>query len=104
MRAGALDRRITIRRYTVAGDDGYGNEIREWADLATVWAAVQQEGGREYFAQGGIQAERKIVFRLRWTDVAVSDRIQYDGGEFDIHDVRELGRKDGLELHATARA
>lgn len=102
MRAGDMDRRITIQRYEVVGDDGYGNQITEWNDLATVWAEVKQESGREFFAAAAIQSERKVVFKLRWLDVTVVDRVSYDGRLHDIHEVRELGRKEGLELHTTA--
>ncbi|CAK7257248.1 MULTISPECIES: phage head closure protein [unclassified Shinella] len=100
MRAGAIDRRITIQRYSVVGDDGMGNQITEWADLATVWAKVRQEGGREFFAQAAIQAERRVIFTIRWMEVWVIDRIQYDGIEYNIKEVRELGRQAGVELHA----
>ena len=33
-----------------------------------MWANVQQEGGREFFAQASIQTETKIVFRLRYIE------------------------------------
>lgn len=102
MRAGDMDRRITIQRYEVVGDDGYGNEITGWNDVATVWAEVRQESGREFFASGAIQAERKVTFKLRPVDVTVIDRVSYDDRLFDIHDVRELGRKEGVELHTTS--
>jgi len=97
-----MDRRITIQRYEVVGDDGFGNEITEWNDLATVWAEVKQESGREFFAAAAIQSERKVIFKLRWMDVTVIDRVSYDGTLHDIHEVRELGRTEGLELHTTA--
>jgi len=104
MRAGDMDRRITIQRYVVIGDDGFGNEITEWIDLATVWAEVKQESGREFFAYGGINSDRKVVFRLRWIDggVTVLDRVSYGDRDHNIHEVRELGRQVGLELHTTA--
>ena len=104
MRAGDLDRRITILRYELAGDDGYGNPFETYVPTEEVWAEVKQESGREFFAQATIQSERKVVFRLRWIDpeIRVYDRVLYAGREHDIHEVRELGRKEGLELHTTA--
>jgi len=101
MRAGDMDRRITIQRYEVVGNDGFGGQIIEWIDLGTVWAEVKQESGREFFAAAAIQSERKVVFRLRWMDVTVLDRVSYGGRLHDIHEVRELGRQEGLELHTT---
>lgn len=100
MRAGTIDRRIVIQRHQVIGDDGYGNEITEWTDLATVRAKVRQESGREFFAQAAIQAERRVTFTIRWVEIWVTDRIRYGGNEYDIKEVRELGRQVGVEIHA----
>lgn len=102
MQAGNLDRRITIQRYSETGQDGAGNQTLEWADLSTVRAGMRQESGREFFAYGATNAERKVVFTIRPTDVSTEDRIVYDGQEHEIHSVRELGRNEGLELHTTA--
>jgi len=44
MRAGDLDRRITIQREEVVGDDGFGNEITEWVDYAERWASFSADG------------------------------------------------------------
>ena len=103
MRAGDMDRRITILRYELAGDDGWGNPVETYVPTETVWAEVRQEGGREFFAAASIQSERKVVFRLRWIEeVRVYDRVLYDDREHNIHEVKELGRQEGLELHTTA--
>jgi SPP1 family predicted phage head-tail adaptor len=102
VRAGNLDRRITIQRFTVIGDDGFGNEIRDWADLATVWAQVTQASGREFFAQAAIQADTKVVFKIRYLPgLTVTDRILYNGVLHDLHEVKELGRREGQEIQST---
>ena len=44
------------------------------------------------------------MFRLRWrTGIKVTDRVVYDRRHHDIHEVRELGRRDGLELFTTTK-
>lgn len=102
MRAGDMDRRILIQSYSYETDE-YGGTIDTWTDVAEVWANVTQQSGREFFGAGTIQSERKVVFRLRWLDgITVLHRIVYDGRDHDIQEVRELGRKEGLELHTTA--
>jgi hypothetical protein len=35
--------------------------------------------------------------------MTTEDRVDYDGQLHDIHEVRELGRRAGLELHTIAR-
>ncbi len=102
MRAGDMDRWITIQSVEYVFDD-FGGFEEVWTDVADVWAHVSQQSGREFFAAGGIQSERKVVFRLRWLDgITVIHRVVYDGREHNIHEVRELGRREGLELHTTA--
>ena len=102
MRAGDMDRRITIQVYSYE-TDGIGGIIESWTDFAEVWAQVTQQSGREFFGAGAIQSERKVVFRLRWLDgITVLHRVVFGGREYNIHEVRELGRHEGLELHTTS--
>lgn len=115
MRSGDLDRRIMIQRVTIEFSPS-GSPIETWNTLATVWAKVDQQSGREFFATAQVVSERKTVFRIRWLpDLTVLDRVVYpvvDLGSppeeppassiYDISEVRELGRREGIELHATA--
>ena len=102
MRAGDLDRRISIERFTSTTSES-GEPIETWANLATVWAKVEQQSGREFFSTVQEISERRVVFRIRWIeDLTVLDRVMCDGEAHDIHEVRRLGRKEGCELHTTA--
>ncbi len=102
MRAGDLDRRITIQSVDYVFDK-YGSFEEVWTDFATRWASFTQSGGREFFAAAQIQSERKVVFRCRWVEgVTVIHRVICDGEVYDINEVRRIGRKIGLELHCTA--
>jgi SPP1 family predicted phage head-tail adaptor len=110
MRAGDLDRRIAIQRFTTE-ESPSGEPIQTWTTIATVWAKVDQQTGREFFAASQEVSERKTVFRIRWMpDLTVLDRVVYPATEseptaasiYDVSEVRELGRQEGIELHATA--
>lgn len=104
MRPGTMDRIITIQRRTVE-DDGYGGEIETWSNLATVFAEVRQQGGREFLAADQIQADKRVVFYLRWlAGLTVLDRVEHEGALHNIQEVREIGRADGVELHTVAQA
>lgn len=104
MKAGPLDRRVTIQRYTETRDE-FNEPIMTWADLATVSARVVQQSGREFLSADQTQAERRVLFRLRWIDgVTVLDRVSYTGRLHNIQDVKELGRREGLELMTLAAA
>ena len=105
MKAGRLDRRITIQRNFVLGNDGHGNQITEWRTIVLAWASMAQQSGREFFAAGTITEDHQTVFTMRWkADILVTDRVVYQGTVCDIHEAREIGRKAGLELHCTVRS
>lgn len=102
MKAGPLDRRVTIQRFTETRNE-YNEPIAVWTDLATLSAQVIQQSGREFLSADQTQAERPVLFRLRWLDgVTVLDRVSYGGRVHNIQDVKELGRQEGLELMTVA--
>jgi SPP1 family predicted phage head-tail adaptor len=103
MRAGRLDRRITIEGVG-EGRTASGDVTETWSTVAVVWAGIRAPRGDEVFAAREEQAERELVFRIRWrSDVTAKMRIQYDGLTWDIEHVAEIGRREGLELRAKAR-
>lgn len=99
MRSGNMDRHLTIQRLTYA--NGPLGVVEQWADHLSLWAEMKQESGQEFFAAATVNSERKVIFRIRWVDVTVLDRVAYGGRNYDINEVRELGRKAGIELHTT---
>jgi SPP1 family predicted phage head-tail adaptor len=102
--AGKLDRRIALRVATQGADD-FGSPVETWADLAVVWAEKRDLRGREFYQANADNAEIETVFRIRWrSDVSPLNRIAYDGRDYDIVSVAEIGRRDGLEIMAKARA
>ncbi|NBS77711.1 MAG: head-tail adaptor protein, partial [Betaproteobacteria bacterium] len=46
LRAGQMNRRITLQRPSTA-QDTYGGPVRTWTDLGTFWAEIQPLSGRE---------------------------------------------------------
>src|SRR5690554_1229994 len=99
MRSGSLDRRVTLERFTVTEDE-YGGDVEAWVTLATVFAEVRQQGGKEFLAAAQETASRRVVFFIRYyPGLTVQDRVAYDGRNHDVVEVREIGRRDGVELH-----
>lgn len=103
MRAGKLDRRITIQRLSVVGTTAMNEPVKEWIDLATVWAQALPMRGNERFAAQQIAGTAIMTFRLRYRDVQVTDRIRYGDKVWNIKDVREIGRRVGLDVDCVAR-
>lgn len=108
MKAGALDRRISILRATTVQDPGTGEEVETWSTLATVWAAKKDVSDGERMKAAEVSAEISTRFTIRWSSAVSSvnpkDRVQHDGRTYDIFSVKELGRREGLEITGTARA
>lgn len=104
MRAGQLDRRITLERKTLTFDPDTNFPIETWQPLVTVSARVQEQPGREFLSEGvQVASEAKAVFTTRYrAGIETTDRIQYAGRVFNIRSTREIGRRAGLEIMAVS--
>lgn len=103
MRAGRLDNVITIQRYKVVGDDGAGNQIREWFVLATMRAQLIKASTEEFARQYGITSDTMIVFRTHFiAGITPADRVVHDGLLHDIKEVKEIGRRKALEIRTVS--
>jgi SPP1 family predicted phage head-tail adaptor len=103
MRAGSLDRRIELQHRTLTQNAQHEN-IESFATYATVWAGKADLVGREFFAAEQVQAETATKFRLRYRDdVLLTDRLVCNGVTYDLKHVAEIGRREGLEIIATAK-
>ena len=109
MRAGAMDRRITIETQS-SSRDSYGGVTESFSTLVTSLPAqiVHKKGGEVYeTAQRDGTVEK--TFRIRWrADVSVRDRIKFttDRGIteiYDIIDIKEFGRREALEITGVAQ-
>lgn len=107
MFAGKLDRRIKLQKNVLALDD-YGNQIDNWSEYINVWANVKPISDGERFGGGEVKAYATHRFQIRWhlmiADLSAVWRLEYDGRQYDISGVKELGRREGFEITATARA
>lgn len=98
MKAGKLDRRITISVKT-ATRDTYGAEIIGWSTLATVWAEILPLSGREFFVASQFVPEAELKIRIRFReDFDETAKISYNNTDYDILHIAEIGRQDGLEI------
>lgn len=107
MIAGPLDRRITIERYSSTIND-LGEEVGAWAPLATVWAAKTDIRDSERFVAQQVNSTITTRFRTRYlskiADVDPKDRLIAAGRYYGIFSVKEIGRREGLEITAAARS
>lgn len=104
MRAGKLDRTISIERYTPGVPNGYGGVTSVWLPIGTFRAQLVQASTEEFIRAAGASDETVVIFRTRWVaNVTTSCRVVYQGKNYDLKEVKEIGRRKGLELRAEAR-
>jgi head-tail adaptor len=111
-----LDRFISIETMTTVPDP-VGEPVETWTAIdARRPASYRPINGTERFAADQFIARQQAEFIIRWS-VNVSllsplDRIVYPAGNspineediYDIMDVQELGRQEGLRILAARRA
>lgn len=103
MRSGYLDRRATLQHQVLTPNATTGEKEVSYADYATVWAGKRDIRGREFFAAQQVNSDTTTLWQIRHrTDVKATDRIVVEGLSYDINGIAEIGRRDGLELQATA--
>jgi SPP1 family predicted phage head-tail adaptor len=106
--AGKLDRRVTIRRASYSQDSGSGEMLETWSNLAEAWASWRRASARETLAAAEVSAEVTDVFTMRWSPVLASvtpkDRVLYQGREYNVSEVAEVGRREGIMIRGAARA
>lgn len=103
MRAGLLDRKISIVNVSTAVDI-YGQPTTTEVVIATPWANFLQQSAREWLRNGITATETKAVFRTRYIEgVTTNYVLEYDGERWDITEVREIGRRKGLDIYAVLR-
>lgn len=100
--AGKLDRSIAIERAsTTVADDG--TPTTTWATIALLRAQLLTNATDDTAHESGAVTVTTRTFRTRWADVLVGDRVTYAGTTYEVVEVVEIGRRQGLDLRCTAR-
>ena len=90
IRAGQLNRRITLQRQSNV-QDSYGGPVRTWLNVATIWADIQPLTGRELESAQRMASEvsHQIVVRYQAifadTRQVAGYRALYRSRIFNIH-------------------
>lgn len=89
LRAGKLNKRVTIQQVTRTSDGG-GGYTEAWAALATVWANVEPQSGSERWTAGqqGAGVEWQVTIRYR-DDVTPLMRVLYGSKVLNIRAVMD---------------
>jgi SPP1 family predicted phage head-tail adaptor len=84
MRAGKLNKRISIQKATYQQDE-VGQAIPTWTTEATRWGSITPLNGRELEVAKKINAEitHKITLR-HYPGLTTKDRLLFNGRQFEI--------------------
>ncbi|MBP1849691.1 phage head closure protein [Rhizobium halophytocola] len=106
MRAGKLDRRLSLLEWRETGRDELNQPIEDWVAVKTVWGQQRPERGAERFSAAQIAGSTVLTFHIRYFGtISVQDRIRYEGKDYEVSaPARELGRHVGLEIDCIAVA
>ena len=110
VRAGDLDRRITIQRLAETGSNAFNEVAEAWTDLATIWARRADISDSERMAAGQVGAALTSRFVVRSSSITrtmtPADRIFYAGSAWNIFGIKETreGRNQYLEITAAREA
>jgi len=97
--AGQLDRRITIKKFSET-TDSFGQQVKSFSTLASVWANVVERVGSEGEDGEMIAATKKVEFVIRYrTDVDEEMRILYNNNTYKIQAIQSAdARKAFLKI------
>ena len=103
MKAGDLDQRVTVERFTATYDE-LGQPIESWAPLFTCWAAVEPLTGREFIAAQAAQSEVTARIRMRFRPwMTAEDRVIHNGTTYNIVSLVDV-RSENRELVLMCKA
>jgi len=101
MKAGRLDRRITIQVKTEVVTTN-GQRTNTWATHLTTWSNPVEKDGLEKTDNNNRSTLRMVNFRIRYNSTITNEmRVVWEGKYYTIEDTKELGRQDGLMINTT---
>lgn len=109
MDIGELDRRIWLNRIGEADLSPSGNPIPGTGGPVVIerWAKYAPVSDRERIAAKEVAAEYTARFTIRWSQsvrqVNPTWWVTYEGRDYDIAGVKEVGRREYIEITASAR-
>lgn len=99
---GRLRHLITIERRTESRDE-LGQVTESWTCFATMRAEKITASTIEFLRGAGLEGQAAVVWRTRWRDcITIHDRVVCNGIAHDIKELRELGRRKGLDIRTVA--
>ena len=105
--AGKRDRKVKLERYGETRDQ-WNNPILGWTLISRVWASKTDVSDTERLRAAEVGSTLTTRFVIRWNkkvaDFNTKDRLTCEGLAYDVVGVKELGRREHIEITAAARS
>ena len=100
MKAGKLDRQFTIERASET-IDAAGTAVQTRAPLVGLWGTLVANATGDTDQQEGSRTTRTLTLETRYVaGVTLDDRLRYEGRQYILRDLQEIGRRVGLTIKA----
>lgn len=100
---GILDRKVTIQTYSLT-TNSFGEKVKIWTTHATVWAAVNYNGGKKEEEDGKLTSTDDITFTIRYmSDLISKMRVVFENKYYTIRDIEQIGRRRFSEIKTDSR-
>ncbi|MEP1327129.1 phage head closure protein [Pseudophaeobacter sp.] len=98
-----FDRKITFLAATEEKDPDSGEVVATgWGEVASAWASFSPVSDGERLRAAAVEQMAEARFVTRWTRVLAGidgrNRLRFDGADWQITGVKEIGRRRGLEI------
>ena len=101
---------MSVEANTPTASD-YGENAESWTALETVWASIEAVSAKELVRSGLAVGSITHLIRMRYRDdlagsamLGPEHRLMHDGRAFEIVGVREVDRREYLEISAVETA
>lgn len=99
-RAGSRDKRVKLKR-SVDTRDSYGGVEQQWIVYATPWAREIPVRLSEMFMNASERSSQIRRFNIPFRrDISPKDRLEYEGYNYDIIGINEVGRGQSTDIEA----
>jgi SPP1 family predicted phage head-tail adaptor len=100
-----FDRKITFLAATEEKDPDSGEAVATgWGEGVSAWASFTPVSDGERLRAAAVEQKAEARFVTRWTralaEIDGGSRLRFDGADWQITGVKEVGRRRGLEFSA----
>jgi SPP1 family predicted phage head-tail adaptor len=84
---GEMDKRISFLQKTISKDNGFKKET--WSEVFKAWSKISMLKRSRVFQNENETEEKTILFEIRYREIDMNLRIQYQGKTYMIENVED---------------